>query len=83
MSSSKKITCKGTLRLVFICLSPPSLLGFCLGWFKNFVGTESGQIQSVKLLQNMVSNRIKDPPPPPSQHCLYILVVSQGRGEGW
>ncbi len=28
----KKLTCKGTLRQVFICLRPPPLLGFCLGW---------------------------------------------------
>ncbi len=35
----KKFTCKGTLRQVFICLRPPSLLGFCLGWSSNFVGS--------------------------------------------
>ncbi len=35
MSSSKKLTYKGTLRQVFICLRPPSLLGFCLGWSSN------------------------------------------------
>jgi hypothetical protein len=28
----KKLTCKGTLRQVFICLRPPPLVGFCLGW---------------------------------------------------
>ncbi len=28
----KKLTCKGTLRQVFICLMPPPLLSFCLGW---------------------------------------------------
>jgi len=27
------------------------------GWSSNFVGSESGQIQSAKLLQNMVANR--------------------------
>jgi hypothetical protein len=31
MSAYKKVTCKGTLRLMFICLRPSSLLGFCLG----------------------------------------------------
>ncbi len=50
MSSSKKIACKGTLGQVFICLRPPPLLGFCLGWSSNSVGSESGQILSVKLL---------------------------------
>ncbi len=29
----KKLTCKRTLRKVFICLKPPSLLGVFLGWF--------------------------------------------------
>ncbi len=56
MSSSKKFTCKGTLWQVFICLRPHPLLGSCLGWSNNIVGSESGQIQSVKFLQNMVSN---------------------------
>ncbi len=53
---SKKLTCKGTSRQVFITLRPLPLLGFCLGWSRNLVGSESGQKQSVKLLQNMVSN---------------------------
>jgi hypothetical protein len=44
---------------VFICLRPPPILGFCLGWSSNFVGSESGQKQSVKLLQNMVSTGLK------------------------
>ncbi len=64
MSASNKLTCKGTLRQVIICLRPPSLPGFCLGWSSNFVGSESGQIQSVKLQQNMTSNRTQHPTPP-------------------
>jgi hypothetical protein len=47
----KKLTCKRTLRQVFICLRPPPLLGSCLGWSSNFVGSEAGQIQSVILLR--------------------------------
>jgi hypothetical protein len=82
MSSSKKLTCKGTLRQVFLCLTPPPLLGFCLGWSSNFVGSESGQIQSVKLLYNMVSNRNRHPQPLPATHCLYILYCETGKG-GW
>jgi hypothetical protein len=31
-------------------------------FFSNFVGSESGQIKSVKLLQNMVSNTTHHPP---------------------
>jgi hypothetical protein len=33
-----------------IFLRSPPLLGFCLGWSSNFVGSVSGQIQNVKLL---------------------------------
>ncbi len=69
MSSSKKLTCKGR------CLRPPSLLGFCLGWSSTFVGSESGQIQSVKLLQNIVSNTTQHPP---ASHCLYVLCFYTG-----
>jgi hypothetical protein len=32
-----------------------------LGWSINVLGSESGQIQSVKLLQKMVSNRTQHP----------------------
>jgi hypothetical protein len=51
--------------LMVICLRPPPLLGFCLEWSSNFVGSESGQIQNVKLLQYMVSQQDSTPPPPP------------------
>jgi hypothetical protein len=55
-----------------------------LGWSSNFVGSESGQIQSVKHLQNMVSDRQDSTPPsPPSHtpsHCLYILYFDTGTG---
>jgi hypothetical protein len=57
MSSSKNLTRKGTVWQVFNCQRAPPLLGVCLGWSSNFIGSESGQIQSVKLLQNMVSHR--------------------------
>ncbi len=45
----------------------------------NFVGTESGQIQSVKLLQTVVSNRTQYLLP--STHCLYMQYFDTGRGE--
>jgi hypothetical protein len=62
----KKFTCKGTLRHVYFCLRPPPHLGFCLGWSRNFVGSESGQVESVKLLKNIVSNRM---------HTVYVLYI--------
>jgi len=49
-----KMTSKGTVRKVFICLRPPPLVGLCLGWSSDFVGSESGKLQIVKLLQIMV-----------------------------
>ncbi len=52
---------------------------FCLAWCSNFVGSESGQEQSVKLLQNMVYNTNQHPPPPPPQP-LTVLYVG---GKGW
>jgi hypothetical protein len=73
-------------------LKPPPLLGFCLGWSSNFVSSESGQIQSVKLLQNMVSNRTPSPHTPPPHlrtvQYLYILIKytdshREGGGGEW
>jgi hypothetical protein len=75
----RKFTCKGTLRQVFICLRPPSLLGYCLGWSSNIVGSESGQIQCVKFLQNMVSTRPHSPPTP-SQPVTVSLYFDTGKG---
>ncbi len=75
----KKLTCKGTLRQVFICLRPPPLLGFCLGWSSNFAGSETGQIQTVKVLQNMVSNRTTCLPP---LHTVYVHTISYSHREG-
>jgi hypothetical protein len=42
----KILSCKGTLRLVIICLRPHTLAPrFLFGWSSNFFGSESGQIQ--------------------------------------
>jgi hypothetical protein len=54
---------------------------FCLGWCGNFVGSESGQKQSVKLLRNMVDNTTQYPPQT-ATHCLYIPYVYFGKGSG-
>ncbi len=78
----KKLTFIGTLRQVFICLRPPPPLGFCLGWCSNFVGSESGQKQSVKLLQNMVSNTTQHHHPP-ATNCLYTVFCSWTLGREW
>jgi hypothetical protein len=50
------------------------------GWVSNFAGSESGHIQSIKLLQNMVSNTQHPPTHPlPATHCLaYTLKLGGG-----
>jgi hypothetical protein len=59
---------------IYLSEAPP-LLGFCLGWCSNFVGSESGQKQSIKLLQIMVSNTTQHPPQPPPSHTLSVYTV--------
>ncbi len=70
------------MRQVCICLRPPPLLGFWFGWSSNFVGSESGQIQSVKLLQNMVSNRNRHPSQPSQPQTVYCTLTHRWGGEG-
>ncbi len=85
MSSSKKLTFKGTLRQVFICLRPPPLLGLCLGWSCNFAGSESGQIQSVNSCWRWSPTGLNTPNPLPP-HTVFIQYIVQyfdtGRGKG-
>ncbi len=81
----KKLTCKGALRQVFICLRHPPLLGFCLGQSSNFVGSESGHGQSDKLLQNIVYNTTQQSTPLhplPATHSLHLLYFDFGKGGG-
>jgi hypothetical protein len=55
---------------------------FCLGRCRNFVGSESGQKQNVKLLHNILYNTTQHPPPPlPHTVCIYCKFPL-GRGEG-
>jgi hypothetical protein len=84
MSSSNKLTCKGTLRQVFICLSTPPLLGYCLGWSSNFVGSLSGQMQSVNFAEYGLQALNTPHSPPPSHSlsvCLYC-ILTLGREDG-
>jgi hypothetical protein len=80
MKSSEKIVLDFAAG-IYLSEDPPFLC-FCLGWTSNFVGSESGQIQSAKLLQNMVSNRTQHPHLLPATHYLYILYFGTGRGGG-
>jgi hypothetical protein len=61
-----------------------SLLVFCLGWYSNFVGSESGQKQSLKH-SRIWSTAQFNIPPPRHTHCLYILYILYtyfGKGGG-
>ncbi len=77
MSPSKK------MRQLFICLRPPHLLCFSLGWSSNIAGSVSGRIQSLKLLQNMVS---KQNPISPPLYTIYVhtysVLIHTGKGGG-
>ncbi len=55
---------------------------FCLGWWSNFAGSESGQKQSLKHLQNMVHSTFQHPPPPPHSHTLSVYTVHWEGGGG-
>ncbi len=61
------------------------LVIFVRGGDAIFVGSESGQKHSVKLLPNMVYGKIQHPPPPHS-HTLSVyivhLVLEGGEGGG-
>ncbi len=60
-------------------------LVFCLEWCSNFLGSEYGQKQSIKLLQNMFYDTTLHParPSPTQPHtvCMYC-TFSLGRGGG-
>ncbi len=75
----KKLTCNGTFRRLLICLRTPPILGFCWG---GQLASESGEIQSIKLQQNMVSNRTQHPSFPPSHPLSTVLWHSEG-GKSW
>ncbi len=87
MSLSKKIDLSRDFAADVSLSEAPPLLGFCLGWQGKFVGYESGQIQSVKLLQNMVSSTTQHPPHPPGHgHTVSVYTVlftwEGGKGGG-
>ncbi len=76
INSVTNISRLGTFNVVFTG-------HFCLGWWSNYVGSESGQKQSLKLLQNMVYSTIQHPPSPPplpQTVCIYCLVWEGGGG---
>jgi hypothetical protein len=81
----KNLPVKGICGRCLSVWGPFPFLGFCLGWYGTFVGSESGPIQNVKLLQNMVSNTTQHPRPSPPSHKLSVytaLCLWEGGGGG-
>ncbi len=80
----KKLTYKGALRHLFICVRPPPLLGFYWGWIGNFFGfwiwsdTERHTPAEYGLQHNSTL-----PNPPSVTHCLYIMYFDFGKGGRW
>jgi hypothetical protein len=72
-----KVTWKGTLRQLIICMRPTPLLGFDLGWSSNFVGSEFGHC----ILS--ISNATLPPPSSPLvAQYLHLLIHRETSGEG-
>jgi hypothetical protein len=85
-SIQKKGLFQAQAHSVVISLRTPCLLGFCLAVVKQFYRFISGHIQSVKLLQNMVSNTAQLPHSPPTPRntlaaCAYTLTQVGGNWE--
>ncbi len=85
MSSSKKIDLYRDFAVGVYLSEAPSRPRFLFGVVKHFVGFESGQIQSFKLLQNMASNSTPYPLPPYTlyTHVHSILIHTMEGGESW
>ncbi len=66
--------------IVYLSVAPSPPIGFCLGWCSNLVGSKSGQIQSVKLLQNKVSNTTQQHSPPPIQTLSAFTILLHREG---
>ncbi len=72
----KKLTCKGTLWLVFICLRPPPLLSFCLGGLAILLVLILGRYRVLNSCRIcMVSNKIPYPPTPYTLYSVYSNTV--------
>jgi hypothetical protein len=82
MSSSEKLSWKGTLRQVFNWLRPPPILGFCLGWSSDLVGSYLVRYRVVNSCRIWSSTGLNIPHPLPALQCLYILNFDTGKWKG-
>ncbi len=55
---------------------------FCLGWFSNFVGSESGQKQRAKLAAEYGLQHNSTPPSQPHTVCIYSTFTMERGEEG-
>jgi hypothetical protein len=76
--SSKKFTCEGTLRqvlIIIICERHLPLLGFCLGWYSNFVGCDLVSVNSRRIWSTTEAHI------PPPLHTVNVYTYSHREGE--
>jgi hypothetical protein len=81
-----KINWKGALRQLFIFLRSPTYplpsLNFVFGWSNIFVDSESGPLQSVKVLQYVNGLQPNPASPFPTTHSIHsILCTYNHRGK--
>jgi hypothetical protein len=82
MSSSKKFELYRDFAAGVYLSEAPSPPRLWLGCSRNFLGSVSPQIQSVKLLQNMVSNATQHRPTLSQLHtvCISCTLIQGGGG---
>ncbi len=84
MSLSKQIDLEMDFAAsVYLSEAPSHPRVFVLGWYSNFVGSESCQKQSVKLFAEYFAPTQLNIPPTASHaatHCRYILCFDFGKG---
>ncbi len=75
----KKLTCKGTLRLVFICLRrPPPLLGFVWGGLAILYALNLDRYRVLNLCRIWSPTGLNTPPPPSHTLSVYTLLRHAG-----
>jgi hypothetical protein len=67
---------------VFNWLSPPPILGFCLGWSSNLVGSYLVRYRVVNSCRIWFSTGLNIPHPLPALQCLFLLNFDTGKWKG-
>ncbi len=82
-SNITKLPCKGTLQQVFICMTPPLLLSFCLRWCLAIVYVLNLVRYSVlNSCRIWSTTELNTPHLLPAKHCPHILYFDTRKGGG-